>query len=268
MLVYCAADVCAGCSIGSGEGYADGAANRRQHYEGGDSATGKAGRDSSGGMIEQLAALEPSMPAVKVINSSRGGETALSVVESGRYEEEIAPLKDRKPDYIFVRYGINDWFKCKNLKKEFPENLKSLLRRIEGDFDGSRLVVMTIVPFMPFEECEVVNGLIKEVAEDMGLPLFDIYTPYKEAVMKSGPNTYHVRRIDLEKVDKKYHEWLKPFTYDYTQKGRTRKVVLADDNSLDPILGRYKEWYYDHHPNLAGYHLIGFETVEFLKSNN
>ena len=56
-------------------------------------------------MIEQLAALEPSMPAVKVINSSRGGETALSVVESGRYEEEIAPLKDRKPDYIFVRYG-------------------------------------------------------------------------------------------------------------------------------------------------------------------
>ena len=181
-------------------------------------------------MIEQLAALEPSMPAVKVINSSRGGETALSVVESGRYEEEIAPLKDRKPDYIFVRYGINDWFKCKNLKKEFPENLKSLLRRIEGDFDGSRLVVMTIVPFMPFEECEVVNGLIKEVAEDMGLPLFDIYTPYKEAVMKSGPNTYHVRRIDLEKVDKKYHEWLKPFTYDYTQKGRTRKVVLADDN--------------------------------------
>lgn len=158
-------------------------------------------------MIEQLAALEPSMPAVKVINSSRGGETALSVVESGRYEEEIAPLKDRKPDYIFVRYGINDWFKCKNLKKEFPENLKSLLRRIEGDFDGSRLVVMTIVPFMPFEECEVVNGLIKEVAEDMGLPLFDIYTPYKEAVMKSGPNTYHVRRIDLEKVDKKYHEW-------------------------------------------------------------
>ena len=112
------------------------------------------------------------------------------------------------------------------------------------------------------------NGLIKEVAEDMGLPLFDIYTPYKEAVMKSGPNTYHVRRIDLEKVDKKYHEWLKPFTYDYTQKGRTRKVVLADDNSLDPILGRYKEWYYDHHPNLAGYHLIGFETVEFLKSNN
>ncbi len=36
---------------------------------------------------------------------------------------------------------------------------------------------MTIVPFMPFEECEVVNGLIKEVAEDMGLPLFDIYTP-------------------------------------------------------------------------------------------
>ncbi len=78
MLVYCAADVCAGCSIGSGEGYADGAANRRQHYEGGDSATGKAGRDSSGGNDrEQLAALEPSMPAVKVINSSRGGETAL-----------------------------------------------------------------------------------------------------------------------------------------------------------------------------------------------
>ena len=67
-------------------------------------------------MIEQLAALEPSMPAVKVINSSRGGETALSVVESGRYEEEIAPLKDRKPDYFFVRYGIYDWFKCKYLK--------------------------------------------------------------------------------------------------------------------------------------------------------
>lgn len=34
---------------------------------------------------------------------------------------------------------------------------------------------------------------------------------------------------------------------------------------LDPILGKYKAWYYDRHPNLAGYHLIGYETVEFLK---
>lgn len=184
------------------------------------------------------------------------------MVESGRYEEEIAPLKGRELDYIFVRYGINDWFKCKNLKKEFPKNLKSLLRRIEKDFAGARLIAMTIVPFMSFEECEVVNGLIAEVAKDMELPQFDIYTPYKEAVMKSGPDTYHVRRIDLEKVDRK-----KPFTYDYTQKGKTRKVVMADDNILDPVLGRYKEWYYDHHPYLIGYHLIGFETVEFLKKD-
>lgn len=215
--------------------------------------------------IEQLSALEPSMPIVKAINSSHGGETALSVISSGRYDKEIAPLKSRKIDYIFVRYGINDWFKCKDLKKEFPEHLKSLLKRIETDFPNSRIIPMTIVKFMPFDECEQVNELIKSVAQEMNLTLFDIYTPYKNAVLKSGPDTYHVRRIDISKVDKKYHEWLKPFTYDYKQKGKTIKVVLADDNSLDPILGKYKAWYFDNHPNLAGYHLIGYETVEFLK---
>ena len=215
--------------------------------------------------IEQLSALEPFMPTVRVINSSQGGETALAVVESGRYKKEIYPLRERRIDYIFVRYGIYDWFKCKNLKNEFPENLKSLLEKIKTDFPEANLIPMTIVPFMPFDECEQVNELITEVAQEMNLTMFDIYTPYKKAVVESGPDTYHVRRIELNKVDKKYHGWLKPYTYDYKQKGKNMKVVLADDNSLDPILGKYKAWYYDRHPNLAGYHLIGYETVEFLK---
>lgn len=38
--------------------------------------------------IEQLSALEPFMPTVRVINSSQGGETALAVVESGRYKRK------------------------------------------------------------------------------------------------------------------------------------------------------------------------------------
>lgn len=61
---------------------------------------------------------------------------------------------------------------------------------------------MTIVPFMPFDECEQVNELITEVAQEMNLTMFDIYTPYKKAVVESGPDTYHVRRIELNKVDK------------------------------------------------------------------
>lgn len=217
--------------------------------------------------IEQLSALEQNMPLLKVINSSQGGETALSVIESGRYDKQILPLKNKKIDYIFVRYGINDWFKYKDLKKEFPIHLQSLLGRIKKDFPKARLIPMTIVPFMPFDECEQVNELIKSVAQCMNLTLFDIYTPYKKAVLASGPNTYNVRRIELNKIDKKYHEWLKPFTYEYKQKGKSTLTVMADDNSLDPILGKYKAWYFDRHPNLAGYHIIGYETVEFLKKN-
>ena len=76
--------------------------------------------------IEKIINKNTNTPSVEVINSARGGETAHSVIESGRYEEQIKPLG--KMDYIFVRYGINDYFKRKPFEKNFPKDYKKLIR--------------------------------------------------------------------------------------------------------------------------------------------
>jgi hypothetical protein len=45
--------------------------------------------------------------------------------------------------------------------------------------------------------------------------------------------------------------------------GKDPQVVVLD-NRLDAHLGHLPGWFDDRHPNLAGYHVIGDETVKFL----
>ncbi len=217
-------------------------------------------------MIEQLAVVK-GLPALEVINAGKGGETAKRLLGSKWYDEQIAHVPD--VDYIFVRLGINDWFRCEDLEKEFPVQLKAVLDQLGTDHPDARIILSTICRFMPHEDCVQVNDLIKQVAKEEKLDLFDLYTPYNQFLSDNGQNVLNVRQPPLSSIPEEYHEWLKPYTH--WQKGWNGKpdqfVVRVDDISLDPVFGHIvKNWYYDRHPNTTGYNLIANETVNYLAS--
>ncbi|MFI3321622.1 MAG: SGNH/GDSL hydrolase family protein [Rikenellaceae bacterium] len=214
--------------------------------------------------ITALLKAEENMPVVETLNLGKSGETAKSIFTSGRYEKQIAPIIGEKVDYIFVRYGINDWFKCEDRERDFPVDLKTLLERLRSDFPDAKLVPMTIIPFMPKEHTDQMNRMIYSVSKDLNLEVFDIYTPYQEYLDKYGEHTLNVRGMHLDSIPKKYHEMLKSKTSIYRQKGTSYQRVKEDDNRLDYLLGCYSEWYSDRHPNLAGYYLIGKCTVDYI----
>ncbi|MGY5352934.1 SGNH/GDSL hydrolase family protein [Wenyingzhuangia sp. IMCC45533] len=215
-------------------------------------------------MIEQLALVE-GLPELEVVNAGKGGETAQRLLGSKHYEDKIAHVKD--VDYIFLRMGINDWFKCKNLKEEFPVQMKALIKQLQKDHSKATLYLATITSFMDPEKCIQVNDLIYQIAKDIDTQVLDIFTPYNDYLIANGRHSLNVRQCYIDKIPEKYHAWLKPHIY--FRKGWGNKpdgyVVKVNDMSLDPIFGHIKEWYYDRHPNSTGYNLIAYETVQFLK---
>ncbi|MFI3240434.1 MAG: SGNH/GDSL hydrolase family protein [Bacteroidales bacterium] len=219
-------------------------------------------------IVANLLACEDGVPAAEVINLGKGGETAASIFNTNRYAEEVAPYIERDVDYIFVRYGINDWYRLgqdvDSISRQFPKDLRYLFERIAVDFPEAELVPMTVIPYMPERNTEIINNLIKSVVSEKQLPLFDIFEPYYKFNQEQGVNSLTVREMDLDKIPAKYHSMLESRIVHYTWGNKIYSKVVSDDNELDALLGEYEGWYSDRHPNLAGYNLIGKYTVEYI----
>ncbi len=204
-------------------------------------------------VLEMLLAAEDDLPPCHVVNSSLSGEYIKRLFDSGRYDRDAARLPGL--DYIFVRYGLNDRARREDFIINFPKDFHELLARLRKDHPSARLIPMTVIPFANEETSNEINGLIRQVAEKEGLPVFDIYPRYAEE-LKKGQNMLNYRRYPLAKVPPKYHELVKPFV-----KGPSVEVMA---NELDGILGHLPGWYSDRHPNLAGYNVIADETAKYL----
>lgn len=204
-------------------------------------------------MIRQLLSLETGMPSLKVYNLGQGGDTAFRLLDSGRYDREVAVHEE--PDFIFVRYGINDWVKRQPVAENFPGDLRAVLQRLRKDFPDARVIPMTIIPYLDEEKSNIMNKMIFEVSKLEGLEVFDIYPAYAKA-LEAGPNMLNYRRYPVKDIPEKYREWIAPRVY------RDRLVVM--DNEFDAIFGNLPGWYSDRHPNLAGYNVIAVETVKYL----
>ena len=216
------------------------------------------------GMIQILARAQ-GLPSLEVINSGRGGATAESLLGSKWYNQKIKPVQD--VDYLILRLGINDWFRYQEFSTEFPVKMKALLTDLREDHPDTQIILATICSFMPHEDCQKVNTLIKQLATSEKLPVLDIYTPYHRYLTENGPNSLNIRDIPLRLIPEPYHDLLKPHTS--FQKGWNgnpdEDTVRLDNTSLDPLFGHIKGWHDDRHPNSEGYHLIARETVRFLK---
>jgi len=207
-------------------------------------------------VIRILLAAEGDLPPTNVINSGVSGETIRRLIDSGRYEKQASKLPGL--DYIFIRYGLNDQAKIPDFEVNFPKHFHELLARLRSDHPQAMLIPMTVIPFADEATSAKINGLIRQVAEEEKLTLFDIYPRYA-AELKNGPNMLNYRRYPLEKVPEKLRELAKP----YLTEGKDPAVVVLD-NRLDAHFGNLPGWYGDRHPNLAGYHVIADETAKFL----
>lgn len=204
-------------------------------------------------VIEILMAAEKGLPPCRVINSSQSGETIHRLFDSGRYDKNGADLPGI--DYIFIRYGINDKAKRENFPVNFVKDYHEMIARLRKDHPEALIIPMTVIPFSSEEASKEINDLVRQVARDEKLAVFDIYPRYA-AELEKGFNMLNYRRYSIENVPEAFHEWLKPRVIG-------GKVVVMD-NELDGLFGHLPGWTSDRHPNLAGYNVIADETAKYL----
>lgn len=206
--------------------------------------------------IRILLAAEKDLPPTDVHNLGLSGETIQRLLESGRYDRDVATKP--QADYIFIRYGLNDRSKREQFKVNFESDFHLLLGRLRKDHPNAVLIPMSVIPYEVGNNNADVNDIVRKVAADEKLPFFDIHPRY-EAELKKGPNMLNYRRYALEKVP----EHLRSLARPYVRPGTSPHVVVLD-NRLDAHLGHLPGWFSDRHPNLAGYQVIASETAKFL----
>lgn len=206
-------------------------------------------------VIRLLLAAEKDLPPTNVINLGLSGEYIERLMTSGRYDRDVAKLPG--VDYVFIRYGLNDIRKREDFANNFPKDFHGLLARLRKDHPQAVLIPTTVIPYSTAGSHDSINALVRKVAEDERLPLFNLYPRYL-AELKKGPNMLNYRRFPLDKIPEKHRGWVKPFTF-----GNPPMVEVLD-NQLDAHFGDLPGWYGDRHPNSAGYHVIADETAKFL----
>lgn len=210
--------------------------------------------------IEQIINNNKGIPKVEIINVGKGGETAYSLINSGRYDREISGIKDI--DYIFFRYGINDWIHRKPFEEKFPADMKRALDQLRIDFPNSQIIIMTIIPFINESGTQIINGFIKQIAKEEELELFDIYPAYQKKMEEFGERSMQIRFISLKDIPENYHDLVAPYTKYYEWK--KEEWVRVKTSELDPIFGHLSGWYKDKHPNIMGYRFLADQTARFL----
>lgn len=214
-------------------------------------------------VIRVLLAAEGDLPPANVINLGLSGEFIRRLLDSGRYDKQVAGLPGL--DYIFIRYGLNDRAKIKDFDTAFPQDFHELVARLRKDHPAAMLIPMTVIPWGADLEADgpraaQINDLVCRVAAEEKLTLFDIYPRYA-AEQAKGPNMLNYRRYPLEKIPPKFRELAKPYVVEGRGGAATVEVL---DNRLDAHFGDLPGWFGDRHPNLAGYRVIADETAGFL----
>lgn len=214
-------------------------------------------------VIRILLAAEGDLPPTNVINLGLSGEYIRRLLDSGRYDKLVAKLPGL--DYILIRYGLNDVARIKDFDAAFPKDFHDLLARLRKDHPKAMLIPMTVIPMNADLKADAphakrINDLVRKVAAEEKLTVFDIYPRYA-AEQAKGPNMLNYRRYPLAKIPQRLHELAKP----YVSPGRGGEgTVEVLDNRLDAHFGNLPGWYADRHPNLAGYRVIADETAKFL----
>ena len=206
-------------------------------------------------MLRIKLATEGDLPPCDVYNEGQSGEFIRRLLDQ-RYDKAVKTKP--QADYIFIRYGINDVAKRENFAVNFPKDFRELLGRLRQDHPKAMLIVMTVIPYGANSTHENINAVVKQLAAEEKLPLFDIAPRYL-AELSKGPDMLNYRRYSLAKIP----EPLRALATPYVQPGDDPQVIVLD-NRLDGLFGHLPGWAGDRHPNLAGYNVIADETAKWL----
>ena len=204
-------------------------------------------------VVRKLLAAEGDLPEVEVVNRGVDGDTIHRMLAE-RYERDV--VKQPPYDFIFTRFGLNDFRGLKDFKTEYPANYKKLISRLRSDRPQAEIVLETVIPYLGESSDKAIIEQVRAVAAAEKLPVLDEYSPYA-AELKNGVNMLNYRNRQLKDIPKKYHALIPPEAI----KGTT---VFVMDNLLDVHLGDLPGWYKDRHPNLAGYQVIGKQLAGYL----
>ena len=108
--------------------------------------------------VRSLVATEPDRPPTDVYNEGVSGEYIRRLLDSGRYDKDIATKP--KADYIFIRYGLNDASKREKFAENFPKDFRELLGRLKQDHPDAVLIAMTAIPYSTINNHAEVNAPI------------------------------------------------------------------------------------------------------------
>lgn len=206
-------------------------------------------------MLRGLLVAEGGLPPCDVYNEGVSGEFIRRLLDQ-RYDKAVKSKP--QADYIFIRYGLNDQAKIKDFPTAFPKDFRELLSRLKKDHPNAMLIPMTCIPYALDNLHEDINTLIRQIAVEEKLTLFDIAPRYLTE-LKKGPDMLNYRRYALSKIP----ENLRPLAIPYVMPGAEPQVVVLD-NRLDGVFGHLPGWTSDRHPNLAGYNVIADETAKWL----
>jgi len=207
-------------------------------------------------VIRALLESEGDLPQVVVTNLGQSGEYIRRLLDSGRYEKQIANIPGL--DYVLIRYGLNDIFRREGFSENFPKDYQELISRLRADHPNATIVLMTVIPQGDENGVIPINELIKEIAQKEDLRLLDIYRRYV-AELRRNPNMLSYRRLPLAHIPENKRIFVKPFVV-----AGNPDMVEVLDNRLDAHFAHLPSWFSDRHPNLAGYHVIADETALYL----
>ncbi|MEO6741766.1 MAG: isochorismatase family protein, partial [Chthoniobacteraceae bacterium] len=212
--------------------------------------------------LRSLLAIEPGLPPCDAYNEGVSGEYLRRLLDT-RYDKAVKTKP--QADYIFIRYGLNDAAKREDFDTNFPKDFHELIARLRKDHPGAMLIPTTVIAFSADAESSApqakrINDLVRRVAEEEKLPVFDLYPDYAAALAKGG-DMLNYRRYALSKVPEALRPLAVPYVADPAGKDPT---IVVMDNRLDAIFGHLPGWFADRHPNLAGYNVIAAATAKYL----
>lgn len=131
-------------------------------------------------------------PAIRTTNTSRGGASTKSFLDSGYYTAALA----LKPTHVLIQFGHNDMPGKGPQRETDPATTyrANLVRYIdEARAIGAQPILVTSVTRRGFKDGKIVDGLapyaeaMKAVATERKVPLIDLHARSIEALEKLGP---------------------------------------------------------------------------------
>ncbi|GAC1637489.1 MAG: hypothetical protein NVS4B8_02350 [Herpetosiphon sp.] len=179
---------------------------------------------------------------VAVVNEGLDSETVLGFLR--RYERT---MRRYRPDYVFVRYGVND--RRAYGVQGFREQLALLMERLRSDLPETRMLLETGM-YVDYPAhyawdrnrvLEPIYQVMRELAAEQGIPLVEIY-----------------RRMEQETAAGNWDLRVRGY-------GVVDEEMPVIGPGQDHIYGSDVRWFTNIHPNPAGIRLIVDEEATTLR---